>query len=107
MLLLLFAILLNILLSGCITPPDIPACFELSISEAYCTYTVSDKDFYWNETTKYKNKTYFEQRPANIILPQQSWAELKAFIIKNCKKNKSCSKDMDKWSRKIESLERK
>ena len=105
-LLISLGLLLNILVS-CATPPDVPACVEITPSKAWCTNTISDKEFYIDDTNKYNSKTYWELRPAMVHLPPDSWAKLKAYIIKMCKQHNQCQGDIAKWERKITIIDKK
>lgn len=53
-----------------------------------------------------KPYTYWEVRPFMIQVPPESWAELKAFIIKMCKKYESaCQKEASSWDRTIVNID--
>lgn len=42
-----------------------------------------------------------------IYVPAESWAELKYFIIKVCKKTKQCDSDISGWDRTIDKIDAK
>lgn len=108
-LLILSAISLS-LLTSCVTVKDFdfPACVEITPDRAWCTYTISDKEYYWSETEKVDGKTYWEQRPTMVLLPLKSWMQLKKSAIKFCKQNESeCTKQIGSWDRKINKIDKK
>lgn len=94
-------------LTNCASVPDFFVCTELGPTRAFCTKSVSDEDFIWDETNKIDGKTYWDERPAMILLPPKSWAMIKTNIIKNCKKHKDCNVKIDTWERKLNSVEKK
>lgn len=75
-------------------------CVELSPSRGYCTYTLSDRSFYVDETRKFEGKTWWEVRPYMIQVPPQTWAKLKAFIMKICKERGGCDQ-VGSWENAI------
>jgi hypothetical protein len=78
---------------------------ELNPRKAYCTYPIAEKSFYWDDTNKYENKTYWEARPETIRIPVSTYVEYKTFWIKYCKKNNQCSdKDIASWDKKQQKL---
>lgn len=99
--------MLSILVEGCSTMnvPDKPVCLELNPHKAFCTYTLSDKDFYWTDSELYEGKTYFDVRNEMIRVPITTWSAHKKFFIKVCKQYNQCSdKDIAKWDKKSKSL---
>lgn len=94
--------LLALTLSGCLTVPDVPVCAEINPDKAYCVYTLSDKEQYWDDETLLDGKTYWESKPSLILLPPQSWAKIKSYIIKSCKKYGGCDQGVIDWESKID-----
>lgn len=109
-LLLLSMILLSSLLTSCAQVPDVPVCKELTPYRAHCTYTISpkEKDFIiddehpWTDPRDGKEYTWWEMRPVQIQVPPYSWAELKKYIIKQCRITKNCRSDIGEWFTKME-----
>jgi peptidoglycan hydrolase CwlO-like protein len=103
-------LLLSLLLEGCVTIKDFdfPACVEITPDRAWCTHTISDKEYFWDETHKVNGQTYWEQRPSMVLLPLESWKQLKKSAIKFCKQNqKQCEKEIGSWDRKINNIDSK
>lgn len=104
-----FALLFALLISGCASVPDVPICVELSPVKGFCTNTISDKDYDIDEQHPVqlpgddKPKTWWARRPYMVLIPATSWAELKAYIIKQCKRN-NCDSYVKSWDRKINEL---
>ena len=91
-----------LILSSCAQVPNIPICYELDVDRAHCAYTLDQSmNFEWNETNLYLGKTYWEAKPTLLQLPPSSWAEIKAFIVKICKKQGNCP-EIEKIFLKIE-----
>lgn len=101
--LLLLSTALYILASSCATVPDVPICAEVSLSKGICTYTVSGKNIEVTDDKPLDGQTWFDIRAKVLAVPASSWAEIKAWMIKQCKKNK-CNVDISSWDRDINSL---
>ncbi len=124
------------LISGCVIPPDIPACRSLETKKetkyvegvgkvtidrpnpvcnreikesscGFCIWTISDKEQYVGEA----QKTWLHGKPWSHIsrqaikVPAEDFAKIKKFIIDICKKTNECSKDIDHWRIKLDSLD--
>lgn len=99
-----------ILLSNCATPPDVPVCTELIPNKkAYCTFTISDKEFMLDNSTNLypiSKKTLTQIKTESLLVPATSYAEIKGYILKACKKHNDCKGDIGKWQRKMLKLEK-
>lgn len=99
-------------LTSCASVPDVPVCVEINQAKGFCTNTISDTDYEIDEQHPAKlpgddkPKTWWERRPFMILVPTSSWAELKAYIIKQCKRS-NCDQYVKSWDRKISELEEK
>jgi len=67
---------------------------------------MSDVDYIIDDEHPYEGKTWWELRPTFVLLPPASYAKLKAYLIKNCRKNNDCAKDVSTWERKMRVLEK-
>lgn len=93
-------------LTSCASVPDVPICVELNISKAWCTHTISGKDFYIDDSeNKFNGKTWWDIRPTMVQVPSDSWAEIKSFIIKKCKKGNDCNKHISSWDRTVNNVD--
>lgn len=101
--LMLSLILLSSIITSCAQIPDVPICKELSPDRGYCSYTLSPKsrDFYIDEEHPYKGQTWWEMRPIMMQVPPSSWAEIKKYIIKQCRIAGNCRSDVGEWLNKI------
>lgn len=102
----LLSVLQSLLLSGCTSVPDVPVCAEIELNRGFCTFTVRDEDFFIDDQNKFEGKTWWEMRPLMMRVPPSSYAKVKAAFIKQCKKHKDCDKDIAKWERKFEAVEK-
>lgn len=85
---------------------DKPICVELTQVKGACTNIVSGKQFIVDETKKYENKTWWEQRHLMLQLPISTWVELKSWIIKVCKKHKKmCNDSISSWDRSLDYID--
>lgn len=92
---------------GCSTkPPDFPICVEMSMERGECIKVISGEKIRVDNDHKMNGKTWWESRPTNMIMPLESWVELKKFIIKLCKKNQGmCDKEVSTWQRSIQTVD--
>lgn len=76
------------------------------MTEGSCVHWISGKQFDVNETKTYEGKTWWEQRPAMILVPVSSYKRIKPWIIKMCKKHeKQCQKEIASWDRTLEIID--
>jgi hypothetical protein len=94
------------LLSACaLNPPDVPVCFEINMTRGGCVKTMSGERFEISETKKFEGRTWWEIRPAMIMLPASSWTQLRSWIIKVCKKTGQCDEAVSSWDRTVETID--
>ncbi len=106
-----FVLLLSLLLSGCASVPDVLICTELNMNKGWCTRTISNEEFFVDDTHPYafdgkKKQTWWELRPYMVLVPIASWAEIKSYVIKTCKRS-NCNEYVKSWDRKITELDDK
>lgn len=89
-------------LNSCASIPDVPICAEVNISKGICVYTVSGKSFEIDDERPFEGATWFDMRIKTLSVPAKSWAKLKAFLIKQCKKSNKCDVDISSWDRELE-----
>ena len=95
------------LISSCASVPDVPVCTEISMQKGFCVYTLSDKEMIVDNENTLDGKTWWDMRTSMILVPVDSWAEIKSYIIKMCKKHGSCDKEVANWNKKVDSLDSK
>lgn len=88
-------------LSGCASIPNTIICAEVSLSKGICTYTVSGETITIDDDNLYENQTWFSLRNKALTVPASSWAKIKAFLIKQCKKSNQCDVEIDSWDRNL------
>ncbi len=91
------------LISSCATVPDFQACVEIHPAKAWCTTAISGKETIYDDKT---TPSWWDLRPAMVLIPEKSYSELKSYIIKMCKKTK-CDEKIDSWSRTIDNIDTK
>lgn len=94
-------IILFLFVSSCASVPDVPICAEVSMSKGICVYTVSGKSIAVDDEHPLEGQTWFDIRVKTLSVPASSWAKIKAFMIKQCKKTKKCDVDISSWDREI------
>ncbi len=103
----IFVFSLSLTLLSCAKVPDVPVCISLDDERGFCTYTISDKEFYVdNEDHLFEGKTWEQVKISSLIMPASSWAKIKAYILSQCKKHKDCKDDISKWEAKSSKLEK-
>lgn len=91
-------ILFALSLSSCAHKiPDEPVCLELNPEKGFCTYTIQDKSFYLN------GEAWIKLKNDSLIMPIQSWANIKKFILKICADYNKC----ESAEKKIKEIEEK
>lgn len=100
--------MLALLLNSCATtkPPDVPLCLEFTPISGKCVTIITGREIEVDEEKKFENKTWWELRPTMIQMPASSWAQIKAFIIKACKKYDACQKEVSSWDRTIDIIDK-
>lgn len=103
------SIALLVLSLSCATkPPDFPICVEMSLTRGECIKVVSGEKITVDDKHRLNDKTWWDSRPTNLILPMESWVEIKTFIIKVCKKNKNmCDSEISSWERSVDYVDEK
>ena len=93
---------------------DKPVCTEITPDRGYCVTIISGKGEYVDDVKKMKTfdangklveMTWFEMKPTMVLVPIQTYAALKKYLIMNCKKSKRCNDKIDSWDRSMEIIE--
>lgn len=93
---------------------DKPVCTEITPDRGYCVTIISGKGEYVDDVNKMKTfdvkgklveMTWFEMKPTMVLVPIQTYAALKKYLIMNCKKSKRCNDKIDSWDRSMEIIE--
>lgn len=100
---------------ACASVPDVPICVDLTNTpgnvtkqQGWCAWTITQKEqFVDNDTNLLGGKRWSEVKMVSLLVPPDSWAKLKSYIIKNCKQNKGCNNDIGKWQRKTATFDSK
>jgi hypothetical protein len=103
----MLAVLSLSLLTNCASPPDVYVCTELSPSKGWCTWTISEKEFFVDKDHLLDGQTWEQVNATSLRVPAKSWGKLKAFIMKICKKSKRCAANIGTWERKMKAVEMK
>lgn len=93
-------------LTACsIAVPKVPICSELSPSTGYCINTITSEEYMVSDTQLHDGQTWFDMKASMMMVPASSWVELKAFIIKICRKSGKCDTKLGNWERTIEKID--
>lgn len=104
----LLGLLLSSLTSCAVAPPDVPLCAELGPTKGICINTISSKEKIIDEQNKHNDQTWWQMRPYMILMPIDSWVEIKRFIIKVCKSSGKCKNTtITNWERSIGKIDQK
>lgn len=72
----------------------------------WCTFTISDKEIFLDNDKKlYNGKTWSDLKKDSLIMPADSYAKIKAYILSECKKHKDCG--LEKIEKKTTDISRK
>lgn len=93
-------ITLSLFLSSCASVPNVPICAEVNLSRGVCTYTASSKNIIVDDEHPLDGLTWFDIRTKSLTVPAASWAKIKEFLIKQCKKQ-GCNVDVSQWDRDL------
>jgi len=96
--------LLILTLCSCASIPNTWVCRARSANEGFCTKTLSNEDKIVTDTNLLNGKTWIDLKIESVYVPAESWAEIKKYIIKQCKKRQDCQADVGVWSNKIDSV---
>jgi hypothetical protein len=77
------------------------------MGKGYCTTIISGKGQTIDDTNKLDGKTWFEMRPEMILVPIETWAALKKYLIMNCRRYKQCNVNIDSWNRSMKTIDSK
>lgn len=91
------ASLLSLIVSACAPmPPRVPICSPINESKGLCIFTIGNEEY---EVT---GQDWTNLKNNSLVLPLESWQELKEYILKVCSRYENCpKKDIEK---KIEIL---
>lgn len=77
----------SLLLYSCAQPiPDVWVCSEISAQEGFCTKTISEQ-----EGSIY-GKDWEKIKLTSLVMPYESWKEIKTYILQQCEKHKDCKR---------------
>ena len=97
-------ILLLLIFNSCASVPDVPVITRIGPTSGYYVFTVSDKEGDVDDTHLLEGKTFLDYAVEGVIVPADSYAAIKAYILKSCKKSKSCGDDIGKWKTKLDKI---
>lgn len=72
------------LVSCKLVPPNVEVCAEINPVQGYCTKTLSDDE------RMVFGEDWLGLKRNSLVVPNQSYAEIKAFLLKVCKKSDDC-----------------
>lgn len=93
--------LLVFVVNSCANLPNVPICAEISLSRGVCTYTVSGKTVVVDDEHPIDGTVWFELRTRALLVPASSWASLKSYLIKQCRKTNQCKNEIVSWDRDL------
>ena len=86
----LFTSSLLLVVSSCSSIPDTRFCVEITPIKAKCVKMVSGIKEDWDDEHLLYGKQYWESKYLMIRIHPDEVANLKAFFLKQCKRNNSC-----------------
>ena len=82
-------------------------CTDLRPGAGFCVWTISNKEMEVDDTHLMDGKTWYDMQVGIIKMPLDTFLALKKYLIKNCKQNNNCNKEIDSWDRSLSTLEKK
>ena len=96
-------ILLCLLASCALTPPDVPVIMRAGPNQGYYVKIMSGEKAPLDDTNLLDGKTFLDYSIEGIIVPIESYEKLKKFIIDICYKYK-CSGDIQ-WQTSLRNID--
>ena len=96
-------ILLGLIASCAITPPDVPVIMRSGPTQGYYVKTMSGEMGPLDDTNLLDGKTFLDYSIEGIIVPVESYEKIKKFIIDICYKYK-CSGDIQ-WQTSLKNID--
>ena len=84
-----------------------PICAEINLGKGYCVNTIKNEEYEISDEKPFKGKTWWELRPTMIMVPADSWKEIKSFIIRVCKMTGKCNTNITDWERTVKAIDEK
>ena len=82
---------ISLLVSACSSIPNFSACKELAPDRAKCIKVITNEKYDWDDSHFVNGKTYWDARPTMLQIPADSYADLKAYLLKECKRTNKCT----------------
>lgn len=79
-------------------PPEVPICVDLDASSGGCVMTTSLKRF------EVVGDEWKALKKNSLVLPSDSWAQIKIYILEMCKLNSNCAEQLPVIEEKINRL---
>jgi hypothetical protein len=107
MLLRVLSLLVALVLSGCVTPPDSIVCTNLSDQKGWCTTMISGKSSYVDASHPFgaDKLKWADVVNSSVIVPAESWVEIKNFIDSTCHQSGKCGSNVGNWSTTLQSID--
>jgi len=99
-------LILSLLVASCAQVPNEFICRSRTPDSGFCTKTISDEDIIIDDSHLFNGKTWWDVKEIAVIVPVESWAEIKKYIIKQCKNNNDCNSNIGSWDRKINLIDK-
>ena len=68
--------------------------------------TISEKEFVVDKDHFLNKKNWNDVKVSSLYIPAESWGQIKAYLLKMCKKTGKCG-DLSRWDRRAKRLESK
>ncbi len=68
--------------------------------------TVSEGEFIIDKDHLFNGKNWDQVEQSSLRIPAESWARIKAYMLKMCKKTKKCG-NLSRWDKRAKKLESK
>lgn len=100
----LFALLLALILNSCASAPDVPLITRIGPSSGFYVFTISDREGVVDDENLLEGKTFLDYVNEGVIISPESYAKIKAYILKTCKRSNDCGENIGKWKSKLDKI---
>ena len=94
-------LMLLFLFASCSSVPDVPILTRIDFNKCAYAYTISDKSGVIDDVNLLNGKTCLDYVNEGLIVPVDSWMDLKKFIVKKCRQTPKYCEGVGDWNNKI------
>lgn len=95
-----------LLLSACVSAPDVEVCTNLSATVGWCTKTISGGSVMVDsKNQKLNGQLWPDVVNSSVIVPATSWVVIKQFIENTCHQSGNCQNGVGSWQTTVDNID--